>query len=58
MDDRDKLTPFMEPGNLKLSTTVCDAGEVLSHAYFPVGCVLSLLTVLENGSEIECAKPC
>jgi CRP-like cAMP-binding protein len=28
----------------------------LKHAYFPEGCVLSLLTILENGSQIECAN--
>lgn len=55
-DSRARLTPFMERVNLKLGTTVCDAGGVLTHAYFPEGCVLSLLTVLENGSEIECAN--
>ena len=46
----------MERVNLKLGTTVCEAGGMLNHAYFPEGCVLSLLTVLENGSEIECAN--
>lgn len=41
---------------MKLGATVCEAGGLLKHAYFPEGCVLSLLTVLENGSEIECAN--
>ena len=35
---------------------VCEAGGVLKHAYFPQGAVLSLLTVLENGSAIETAN--
>lgn len=55
-DYRARLAPFMERVNLKLGTTVCEAGGMLNHAYFPEGCVLSLLTVLENGSEIECAN--
>ena len=46
----------MEPVHLKLGETVCEAGGLLKYAYFPEGCVLSLLTVLENGSEIECAN--
>ncbi len=46
----------MTPIDLKLGTIVCEAGAPLEHAYFPEGCVLSLLTVLENGSEIECAN--
>ena len=50
------LLRHMKPVELKLGTTVCEAGGQLKHAYFPEGCVLSLLTVLENGSEIECAN--
>lgn len=46
----------MKPVDLKLGDTVCEAGGILRHAYFPEGSVLSLLTVLENGSEIECAN--
>jgi CRP-like cAMP-binding protein len=51
-----RIMPHMKPVDLKLGATVCDAGGLLTHAYFPEGCVLSLLTVLENGSEIECAN--
>lgn len=53
---QDRIMPRMTEVDLKLGATVCDAGGVLTHAYFPQGCVLSLLTVLENGSEIECAN--
>jgi len=35
---------------------VCEAGGLLKHAYFPQSSVLSLLTVLENGSAIETAN--
>ncbi len=55
-DARNRLKPHMKPVELKLGETVCEAGGVLTHAYFPQGSVLSLLTVLENGSEIECAN--
>lgn len=53
---RDRIMPHMKEVDLKLGTTVCEAGGLLTHAYFPQGCVMSLLTVLENGSEIECAN--
>lgn len=53
---RNKLLPHMKLVDFKLGTTVCEAGGLLTHAYFPEGAVLSLLTVLENGSEIECAN--
>ncbi len=46
----------MSPVKLKLGAIVCEAGGPLKHAYFPQGAVLSLLTVLENGSAIETAN--
>src|SRR6202142_3588263 len=51
-----RIVPHLEPVVLKLGDVVCGAGGVLKHAYFPQGAVLSLLTVLENGSAIETAN--
>jgi CRP-like cAMP-binding protein len=53
---RKRLDPHLEPVRFKLGDMVCDAGGQLKHAYFPQGSVLSLLTVLENGSAIETAN--
>ena len=53
---RKRIDPHLEPITLKLGAIVCDAGGLLKHAYFPQGAVLSLLTVLENGSAIETAN--
>ena len=53
---RKRIDPHLEPIKLKLGAVVCDAGGLLEHAYFPQGAVLSLLTVLENGSAIETAN--
>jgi CRP-like cAMP-binding protein len=53
---RKRIDPHLEPIELKLGALVCDAGGFLKHAYFPQGSVLSLLTVLENGSAIETAN--
>jgi CRP-like cAMP-binding protein len=53
---RKRLDPHLEPVRLKLGAVVCEAGGLLKHAYFPEGAVLSLLTVLENGSAIETAN--
>jgi CRP-like cAMP-binding protein len=55
-DSRKRIDPHLEPIKLKLGAVVCDAGGLLKHAYFPQGGVLSLLTVLENGSAIETAN--
>ena len=51
-----RIMAHMQPVTLKLGTVVCEAGGTLNHAYFAEGSVLSLLTVLENGSAIECAN--
>jgi CRP-like cAMP-binding protein len=53
---RRRIDPHLEPIELKLGVVVCEAGGLLKHAYFPEGAVLSLLTVLENGSAIETAN--
>jgi CRP-like cAMP-binding protein len=53
---RKRIDPHLEPIKLKLGAIVCEAGGLLKHAYFPQGGVLSLLTVLENGSAIETAN--
>ncbi|HMH66093.1 MAG TPA: Crp/Fnr family transcriptional regulator [Rhizomicrobium sp.] len=53
---RKRITPHLEQVDLKLGALVCEAGGLLKHAYFPQGSVLSLLTVLENGSAIETAN--
>ena len=53
---RKRIDPHLEPVDYKLGALVCEAGGLLKHAYFPQGSVLSLLTVLENGSAIETAN--
>ena len=50
------ILPHLEPVEAQLDDLICEAGGVLIHAYFPIGCVLSLLTLMENGAEIECAN--
>jgi CRP-like cAMP-binding protein len=51
-----RIEPHLEPIKHRLGHVVCEAGGILKHAYFPQGSVLSLLTVLENGSAIETAN--
>ena len=53
---RKRIDPHLEPVDYKLGALVCEAGGLLKHAYFPQGSVLSLLTVLENGSAIVTAN--
>ncbi|MDP2408766.1 MAG: Crp/Fnr family transcriptional regulator [Pseudolabrys sp.] len=51
-----RIAAHLEPVKPKLGDIVCEAGGLLEHAYFPQGSVLSLLTVLEDGSAIETAN--
>jgi CRP-like cAMP-binding protein len=53
---RKRIEPHLESVALKLGAVVCEAGGLLKHAYFPHGTVLSLLTVLVDGSAIETAN--
>jgi CRP-like cAMP-binding protein len=55
-ESRKRIDRHLEPVDFKLGALVCEAGGLLKHAYFPQGSVLSLLTVLENGSAIETAN--
>jgi CRP-like cAMP-binding protein len=53
---RERVDPYIERVEFELGDVVCEAGGLLSHAYFPDGAVLSLLTVLGNGAAIETAN--
>jgi CRP-like cAMP-binding protein len=51
-----RIEPHLESLALNLGDVVCEAGGLLKHAYFPQRNVLSLLTVLEDGSAVETAN--
>jgi CRP-like cAMP-binding protein len=51
-----RIEPHLESLALNLGDVVCEAGGLLKHAYFPQSNVLSLLTVLEDGSAVETAN--
>ena len=53
---RPRIVANLQPVTLELGTIVCEADGFLKHAYFPQGSVLSLLTVLGDGSSIETAN--
>jgi|HubBroStandDraft_6_1064221.scaffolds.fasta_scaffold454565_2 CRP-like cAMP-binding protein len=53
---RTRIEPHIQIMGLKLGAVVCEAGGFLEHVYFPRGAVLSLLTVLANGSAVETAN--
>jgi CRP-like cAMP-binding protein len=53
---RKRIEPHLKSVDYKLGDIVCEAGGLIEHAYFPEGCVLSLLTALDNGDAIETAN--
>src|ERR1700716_1281251 len=53
---RARIDPHIQTVSLVLGDVVCEAGGFLEYVYFPNGAVLSLLTVLANGSAVETAN--
>jgi hypothetical protein len=49
------LLPHLELMRFPMGRIVHDAGQAMSHVYFPNHGVLSMLTVLENGDLVEIA---
>ncbi|WP_246498941.1 Crp/Fnr family transcriptional regulator [Microvirga soli] len=54
-DDLIYLKPHLEMVSLRRGQIICEAGEVLHHAFFPHDAVISLVSVMENGSAAEMA---
>jgi CRP-like cAMP-binding protein len=50
-----RLAPFLEPVELPQGKVLYETGETIHHAYFPHDCIVSLVTVLEDGDTVETA---
>jgi CRP-like cAMP-binding protein len=53
--DYERLAEDLVLVPLALGQVLYEAGETMSHAYFPIDCVVSLLYVMENGDSAEIA---
>ncbi|WP_416668487.1 Crp/Fnr family transcriptional regulator [Egbenema bharatensis] len=51
--DYERLLPHLEFVSLSQHQVLAEAGESLEYAYFPVEAVISLLSVMEDGSMVE-----
>jgi CRP-like cAMP-binding protein len=51
--DIDRLRPHLAPVTIERSQLIDDARKVISSAYMPIDCVLSVLTVMKDGSQVE-----
>ncbi len=47
--------PLLEPVEMPLGQVLYESGATLSHVYFPVNSIVSLLYVMENGASAEIA---
>jgi CRP-like cAMP-binding protein len=48
-----RLFPFVELVPLQLGQVIYEAGDTLTHVYFPVDAIVSLLHVMKNGTSAE-----
>jgi len=50
-----RIEPLLEPVNLALGQVLQESGGKMSHVYFPIDAIVSLLYVLESGASAEIA---
>ncbi|WP_194757243.1 Crp/Fnr family transcriptional regulator [Aliidiomarina indica] len=50
---QERLLPHMELVEMPLAAVLYETGDVMRHVYFPTDCIVSLLYVMENGSQAE-----
>src|SRR5664279_1252577 len=53
--DCNRLANDLELVPLKLGQILYESGQTMSHAYFPLDCIVSLLYVMQNGESAEIA---
>jgi len=51
--ERGRLVPHLRLVPMPLGKVLYESGDVLSHVYFPIDCIVSLLYVLEDGASAE-----
>ena len=54
-EEYEQLLPYLDPVRFPMGRVVHEAGQEMTHVYFPNHGVLSMLTVLDNGDLIEIA---
>lgn len=54
-EDRGLVAPHLVPVDLEKGRLLYDPGDLVDQVYFPNDCVVSLMTLMENGAAIESA---
>ncbi len=52
-DECARILPDLEPVFLPLGDTLCEPYREMKYVYFPLGCIVSLLCVMEDGGSAE-----
>jgi CRP-like cAMP-binding protein len=55
VNDFERLTPHLERVRMAQGEIIFESGDQLRYAYFPLTCVISLVSIMENGSLFEIA---
>lgn len=50
-----RISPLLEPIDLPLGLVLYESGGKMTHVYFPINAIVSLLYVMENGASAEIA---
>jgi CRP-like cAMP-binding protein len=53
--ERARLSDELELIPLALGQVLCESGQTMTHAYFPIDCIVSILYVMRNGDSAEIA---
>jgi CRP-like cAMP-binding protein len=53
LGERNRLFPHLQLVAMPLGQILCGPGDLPRHAYFPIDCTVSLLSVMENGESAE-----
>jgi CRP-like cAMP-binding protein len=54
-EDRALLAPHLSTVDLEKGRLLYDPGDLIDQVYFPTDCIISLMTLMENGAAIESA---
>ena len=54
-DERERLRTHFERVTLKHGQHAIAPDEPIRHFYFPLNCLLSMVTMMEDGSSVECS---
>lgn len=53
LEEYQRLTPYLEIVDLISGEVLAEPGEIMTEVYFPVGAMVSLVSIMENGSTTE-----